>query len=304
MIKSLFLLALPLLLSASQILSYNIYERTDRADVMITFDTPFTGVIKQGKSTNKIIIKLEGASIESSKIKKVNSKFLHSLTITPLKNQTQIVATISPSTRLIASKTADSYGLRLRFSAKKSQRSGVLANTKEPNLSALPTKKSEEFSKSYYIVVGILIVGIIILLYLKKRIQPEREAQSKEPWSFAQNKAVAKESEKQRSSQTSSTSEVSIRFQKSIDSQNSVVMLDFGVESYLVLMGNSNILLDKFRDDKPSTQQEFETILQDRNKELEDFLGTPNTNTNYAQTKEPLQAYKERAASLIYVEEA
>lgn len=304
MIKKLLLFSLPLLLSASQILSYNIYERSDRADVMITFDTPFTGVIKQGKSTNKIIIKLEGASIESSKVKKVNSKFLHSLTITPLKNQTQIVATISPSTRLIASKTADSYGLRLRFSAKKSQRSGVLAKTKEPNLSALPTKKSEEFSKSYYIVIGILFIGIIILLYLKKKIDPNTEPKNKEAWSFAQNKAAGKETEQKISTQIPSTTEVSIRFQKSIDSKNSVVMLDFGVESYLVLMGNSNILLDKFRDEKPSTQQEFETILQDRNKELEDFLGSSNTNTAYSQTKEPLQAYKERAASLIYSEES
>jgi hypothetical protein len=81
-------------------------------------------------------------------------------------------------------------------------------------------------------------------------------------------------------------------------------MLDFGVESYLVLMGNNNILLDKFRDDKPTTQKEFESILQERNQELEEFLGSHNTNPAYGATKEPLQAYKERAASLIYGEES
>ena len=75
MIKKILLFSLPLLLSASQILSYNIYERSDRADVMITFDTPFSGVIKQGKSTNKIIIKLQGTSIESSKVKKLTLNF-------------------------------------------------------------------------------------------------------------------------------------------------------------------------------------------------------------------------------------
>jgi len=305
MIRTLLLFSLPLLLSASQILSYNIYERSDRADVMITFDTPFSGIIKQGKSANKIIIKLQGASIESSKVKKVNSKFLHSLTITPLKNQTQIVATISPSTKLIASKTSDSYGLRLRFTQKSATKSAVLGSNKEPNLSALPTKKSTEFSQSYYIVVGILIVGIIILLYLKKKMQVPGEAKGKDSWLFTQNQVPkAENKEIKNSTITPSTSAVSIRFQKSIDSTNSVVMLDFGVESYLVLMGNSNILLDKFRDDKPTTQQEFETILQERNQELEDFLGAPNTNPAYSATKEPLQAYKERAASLIYSEES
>jgi hypothetical protein len=304
MIKTLLLFSLPLLLSASQILSYNTYERSDRADVMITFDTPFTGIIKQGKSTNKIIIKLQGVSIESSKVKKINSKFLHSLTITPLKNRTQIVATVSPSTKLVASKTSDSYGLRLRFTQKKATRSSVLERTKEPNLSALPTKKSTEFSQSYYIVIGILIVGIIILLYLKKRMQIPKEPKAKDAWLFNQTQAPQTRSTETQLPTMPSTSEVSIRFQKSINSANSVVMLDFGVESYLVLMGNNNILLDKFRDNKPTTQKEFESILQERNQELEEFLGSPNTNPAYGATKEPLQAYKERAASLIYGEES
>jgi hypothetical protein len=306
MIKKLLLFSLPLLLSASQILSYNIYERSDRADVMITFDTPFTGVIKQGTTTNKIIIKLEGASIESSKVKKVNSNFLHSLTITPLENETQIVATISPSTKLIASKTSDSYGLRLRFTQKKSTRTGALANTKEPNLSALPTKKSTEFSQSYYIVVAILIIGIIILLYLKKRMQPTENTKEKSAWLFTQNQTSQNKETAIQTPNGSAISDVTIRFQKSIDDKNSVVMLDFGSESYLVLMGNSNIVLNKFIDDKPTTQQEFETILQNRNQELEDFLGSPTENHNpnfHTSTKESLQTYT-KAASLIYEEEA
>jgi hypothetical protein len=316
--KTFLLFLFPLLLSASQILSYNIYERSDRADVMITFDTPFTGVIKQGNSTNKIIIKLEGATIESSKVKRVNSQFLHSLTITPLQNQTQIVATVSANTRLIASKTADSYGLRLRFTKKTATRSGVMAVTKEPNLSALPTKKSEEFSRSYYIVVAILIIGIIILLYLKKRIAPKQASQTKakNSWLFTQNTNSSKEEKPTQNSSTPKTkSEVSIRFQKSIDDKSNVVMFDFGAESYLVLMGNSsNILLNIFRDDKPTTQEEFETlvqnnknkefetILQDRNKELEDFLGT-STTSSHTTKKESLHAYTE-AASLMYDEES
>jgi len=70
---------LALSLFASKILSYNIYDRTDRADVMITFDTPYNGVIKQSRGKSKITIKLENASIESPKIKKVASRFLHTV---------------------------------------------------------------------------------------------------------------------------------------------------------------------------------------------------------------------------------
>jgi len=306
--KHLLLFLLPFSLYASKILSYNIYERSNRADVMITFDTPFSGVIKQSKSTNKIIIKLENASIESSRTKRVNSDFLHSLTITPLKGQTQIVASISPNVRLIASKTSDAYGLRLRFTSAQvvKPRTAQTAITNN-SLSKLPTKKSGEMSTSYYIVVTILILGIIILFLLKRRMIPSNTKQNKS-WLFNSNDTQVTEDKKTdlAFNPDSSDSMVSIRFQKAIDNQNSVVMLDFANESYLVLMGNSNILLDKFKDNKPTSQQEFDSILQERNKELEDFLGTNESSQTYSSTqyKEPIQAYKERAASLIYADEA
>jgi len=296
--KYFLLLLLPFSLFASKILSYNIYERSDRADVMITFDTPYTGVIKQSTSRNKIIIKLEDASIESSKIKKVNSDFLHALTITPLEKQTQIVATISPSVRLIASKTADAYGLRLRFTTKKTAKTTQREEATTPNLSALPTKPATELSTSYYVVVGMLLLAIILLFFLKKKLQNASTTQKQDSWLFSPNTQHATPTPQAQAQQHASTDLVSIRFQKIINESNSVVMLDFGEESYLVLMGNSNILLDKFHGNKPSTQQEFEEILQERNEALEDFLGTSQKNSEFIEPKEPLQAYKERASSL------
>jgi len=296
--KYFLLFLLPFSLYASKILSYNIYERSNRADVMITFDTPFNGVIKQSKSANKIIIKLQNASIESSRTKSVNSDFLHSLTITPLKNQTQIVASISPNVRLIASKTSDAYGLRLRFTDTLPTKKKSLATSPTSSLSSLPTKKSGEMSTSYYIVITILILGIIILLVLKKKMLKQGTVKQNKSWLF--NPSEPDDTPRTQTTEPLAPkitdSMVSIRFQKAIDNQNSVVMLDFGHESYLVLMGNSNILLDKFQDDKPTSQSEFDTILQERNQELEDFLGTN-------QHKEPLQTYKERAASLAYTDE-
>ncbi len=67
-------------------------------------------------------------------------------------------------------------------------------------------------------------------------------------------------------------------------------MLDFAEQSYLVVMGTNNVLLDKFTDNKPVTQDDFETILQNRRKELTEFI----------EEKEPLQIYKEKAASIMY----
>jgi uncharacterized protein YneF (UPF0154 family) len=275
---------------------------------MITFDTPYNGIIKQSRGKSKIIIKLEKASIESPKIKKVSSRFLHSVAITPMKNETQIIASVPQSVRLIASKTSDGYGLRLRFTNRTTSYKQAATQTKasrnalDNSLSGLPTKKTNDLTRSYYIVVAILIIGIFILFYIKRKTTPaqlrknKQAKQQKTPWLFNAND--------QKAAPSNTTNEVSIRFQKAIDANNSVVMLDFGKESYLVLMGKSNILLDKFHENRPTSQQEFESILQSRHEELENFLNNGGSTLSYAQkTKEPLQAYKERAASLFYTDE-
>jgi len=314
MIKYLLLFLLPLsFLQASKILSYNIYDRTDRADVMITFDTPYDGIIKQSISKSKIIIKLNDASIESSKIKNISSKFLHSITITPMAGQTQIVASVPSSVKLIASKTSDAYGLRLRFTNALAQKSSIKSTktATQNSLSSLPTKKNDDMSTSYYIVVAILIIGILILFVLKKKMSTKNGQSQQSPWLFQENLANnGTESNIQAAhTKTAATTQsdnnndnISIRFQKALNERNSVVMLDFGAQSYLVLMGANNILLDKFSDDKPTTQKDFESILQSRHQELDDFLRVESNNSNSEknQPKEALQAYKERAASILY----
>ena len=287
MIKFLLILLIPFTLFGSKILSYNIYDRTDRVDVMITFDTPYEGVIKQSVGKSKIIIKLEDSKIESSKLKQLSSKFLRSLNITPMQGYTQIVAHVPPSVILKASKTSDAYGLRLRFTSKTTNNTKITSNTSTNSISTLPTKQDTNISQSYYIVIIVLIIGIAILFYLRQKVVPKQNSNKVNAWSFKDT------------NQTSTTKEienqdVSIRFQKSIDHDNSVVMLDFGEQSFLVLMGRSNILLDKYTDNKPSSQEDFESILQSRHEELDQFLRVENP------TKEPLQAYKERAASIKY----
>lgn len=298
MIKLLLILILPLFLNASKILSYNIYDRTDRADVMITFDTPYNGKIRQSSSNSKIIIKLDDAFIESSKIKKLSSSYLSSITITPMTTLTQIVATVPDNIKLKASKTADAYGLRLRFIKKTTSKiDKEKIASKSPSLSSLPTKKNENISSSYYIVITVLILGIIILFVVNKKIALKMGDKKTNPWLFKENNKTESNNEKELTNEKGNN--VSIKFQKNLNSDNSVVMLEFGNQSYLVLMGNSNILLDKFTDNKPSTQSDFDIILQDRHEELENYFNVAKNDENI-KAKESLQNYKEKAAIISY----
>ena len=295
MIKYLLIFILPLALYASKILSYNIYDRTDRVDVMITFDTPYDGVIKQRVGDSSVSIKLQNASIESSKIKQLTSKYIKSITITPMQDYTEIVAEVPPSVTLQASKTSDAYGLRLRFATT----SLPTANAQEPkeaqapSLNSLPTKKDDDISASYYIVVTILILGIITLFYIKKRVSAAQNKKEPSSWLFKGDKE-SPNNEQIIENFNLASKNVRIRFQKPLDGENSVVMLDFGDQSYLVLMGKGNIILDKFTDNRPASQDDFNTILQSRHHELERFLSSDT------KIKEPLQTYKEKAASILY----
>lgn len=295
MIKLLLLFIIPFSLYASKILSYNIYDRTDRVDVMITFDTPYDGVIKQNISNSTITIKLQNASIESSKVKQLSSKYIKAISITPMENYTQVVAEVPPSVSLQASKTSDAYGLRLRFTTNVLSNANVTQpkEAEDESLGALPTKKGDDLSQSYYIVLTILILGIAVLFYIKKRVSTPQSRQAQPSWLFKENKETQNEAAPQTTA-TASTNNVTIRFQKSLNGDNSVVMLDFGEQSYLVLMGKSNILLDKFTENRPSTEDDFNSILQNRHKELENFLNEDNT------YKESLRSYKEKAASISY----
>lgn len=279
--KYLLLLLLPYLLFGSKILSYNVYERSNRADIMLTFDTPFDGKLSQIKQDNNIILKLQGASIEAPKIKNINTSYLHKMTITPINSHTEIILQTADNVNMSASKTSDAYGLRLRFFKEElSSTTPVKSQSVSPAVPALPTKPANEFNNSYYIVIAILLFGIIIMLWLKKRmgVVPSK---GKQPWLFKGH--TKKEG-------------ISVRFQKPLDPKNRVAMLDYEGQSYLVLLGTSNVLLDKYSGGKPiRTQSEFDKVLHDNKTELDSYLRLDNS-----ADIEPLQSYKEKASGQIH----
>ncbi len=289
------ILLIPAILFGSKILSYNIYDRHDHVDVMLTFDTPYEGVLRQNRQGDVIVIKLEEASIDSPLVKNINSEFLQKLSISPSAEQIEITANVPSNVILQASKTSDSYGLRLRFNPPASLPAmGESTAQESTETSDLPTKEGNEFEQSYYVVIGILVIGIAILFWLKQGIAKKTirmQESPKTPWLFN----TEKKSNPILSSNTSlaATLEgggVHIRFQKTLDASHSVAMLDFGTQSYLVLLGNNTILLDKFQDNIPISQNEFESMLKSKHQELDGFFQLGTTQD------ESFDSYKEKAS--------
>lgn len=278
--KIFFLLLLPFFLFGSKILSYNVYERSSRVDIMLTFDTPYEGKLSKTVKNNKTILKLKDASIEAPKIKNISTSYLHKMTITPINSHTEIILQTAPNITMNASKTSDAYGLRLRFTkGEPLKKPSSVAKAVNSVTSALPTKKVGELNNSYYIVIAILLLGIIIMLWLKKKMGVPT-AKGKQPWLF---KGGAKKEG------------ISVRFQKPLDPKNRVVMLDYEDQSYLVVIGSSNLLLDKYNGDKPiTTQSDFDRVLDENKSELDSYLQLDSNEV------EPLQSYKEKASGKIH----
>jgi len=287
-------LLLPVFLWGSKILSYNVYDRNDRVDVMLTFDTPYEGVLRQSRQGNSVVIKLEEAFIEASKVKNVNSKYLEKLTIAPQGEHIEIVAQVAKDVVMQASKTSDSYGLRLRFMAPAAADAAVQnPPVDETSLSGLPTKSNSEFEQSYYVVIAILLIGIAILFWLKQNIAKRAEtihAEPKTPWLFNKSSSEPKTAPVTPVKGSGDVGGVHIRFQKTLNPSHTVAMLDYGTQSYLVILGNNTLLLDKFQDNIPITQNEFETLLQSKHRELDGYFQLAPAQD------EAFDSYKEKAS--------
>ncbi len=290
------LLILPTLLFGAKILSYNVYDRNDRVDVMLTFDTPYEGILRQSRQGNTIIVKLEEAFMEVAKIKNVNSRYLSKLTLAPQGERVEVIAQVADDVMVQASKTSDAYGIRLRFSIPAAAGAGAQgAPVDETALSALGSKTVNELGNSYWIVIGVVLAGIIILLLLKRNIAKKAARTEFEeftpPWTFGDTPSESSAVPLSPAAIPSEENDgVRIRFQKKLDATNSVAMLDYGHQSYLVLLGNNTVLLDKFQDNVPITQNEFETLLQSRHRELDRFFQLG------AGADEPFDSYKEKAS--------
>lgn len=248
--------------NSSNLLTHNIYDRSDRVDVMLSFDSPYEGKIFQSKGSNITTLTLSDLTYDKLVEKNVNSKILQSLTIEPNGENLKVILTSNNAISVIASKTVDGFGLRIRtkpnFAIKTQSSTIKRTNTK----SSIETKSTEDLIDGRYItVIIILTIMVLFMLWLKKRIISKGNiSKEKSSWLFKSNEKKLP------------SAEVNVLHQKSIDSANSVVLLEFQNQKYLVMTGNSNLLLDKFSHSDIKDESDFEQAFEDNRKKLDDYL--------------------------------
>jgi hypothetical protein len=267
-------------LFASNILSYKIYERGDRTDLLLTFDTPYAGRISQKETLNSTTLLLYDTHYKEQTSKPISSAFLTQFSIIPQNNRTAIVLSLGKDVTFKVSKTVDNYGLRLRFYKQTSAKPIIKPTTSiATSTSTLRTKPDSQSNTNYIYVVIFLILAIFILLLIKKRIDKNGTGKS---WLFKDGK--------------SSSEQFNILFQKPIDATNKVVLLEVNQRQYLVILGNSHLLLDTYGEHQITNEDGFESILRDNQEELNSYMKIPENQTS----TDPLQSYKDKASLEAY----
>lgn len=245
---------------ASNLLTYNIYERTDRVDLMLSFDAPYEGSISQKKGENIITLSLSDLSYDALIEKSIDSKILQEITIEPVGQTLQIVLKSVDTIAVIASKTVDGFGLRIR--AKPISMPAKTQNTpplQSANQSVVSANNSLDFR--YFSVIIVLLVLLAFMFWLKKRVATSTtKMQKKGSWLF--NSSMQKDGK----------NGAQVLHKKPIDDKNCVVLLEFAGIKYLVITGNSNLLLERFANNEIQNSSDFEKAFEENRKKLDDFL--------------------------------
>jgi len=248
------------------LLNQNIYERENRIDLMLSFDSVYEGRISRSQIEDVIVVTLWDATVKSTFSKELNHPLIQKIEILNLEpNQISIYFFPNSQVNIIAARTGDSYGLRLRIIEKEATSQGAPQDDKEfsfvqneseqtPKL-AIQTKEDLELSTGYIVTVSALFLLALALFLLKRKIST-----SKDSWLLP----AAFKGKKPHT--------INVKFQKALDVKNRVVLLEYGGREYLTIIGNSNILLDTFEEGKVVTNDDFDKIFRQNQERLNEYL--------------------------------
>ena len=296
----------------SNLSTYNIYERSDRVDIMLSFDAPYSGAILQERKDGAITLLFKDLQNDQNIEKSVNSSILQELLFEPRGQNLALVIKSDARVAVSASKTTDGFGLRIRVtpenaassaaasalspqetrenitdasnlsSGKQNAANLAAASAQSPglNLSAqngdvnfMTQGMSDMIDYRYYSVLSVLALLLIVLLFIKARLKNKQ-------------KTLKTKRENSWFEKVKSDEGVDILYEKPLDNVNKVVLFQHLDRRYLVLTGASNVLLDKFGEEKMTSEQDFQTFFEENQKKL----------NAYIENRQTLDAYKDKAS--------
>lgn len=277
-------------LQAGNLLTYNLYSRAENFDIVLGFDEPYNGQIRQQNRDGKIILLLENTKIKENFSQALNSKFINSISIMNFQGQMLGIELKSDKNlQITPAKNPDKKSMLIRITPK------AISNFSE--LGAQKTSSVDGKYTSFIIVLSLLCIALVIIKKrLDKKIKNAKKAKAvqKNPSSLGNSRKTEQNTQKNiESKKTDFASELAnadfdientakIIFEKPLDSRNKVVLFEHNARKYLVLTGSSNVLLDRFGEDNIRTQSDFELFFEQNKNMLTNFISKrTNSLENY-----------------------
>jgi flagellar biogenesis protein FliO len=229
-VKKIILILMGVVLFGANLINVNFFEGKNKLDILFSLDDAFKGKVRQISEHSYIL-----TSIKTDKIiqKEFQKSFINSIIISPEKDGVRIDITANAPVKTSVALTPDGYGVRFRvLNAKPPKTTNVTKNS----VNAL-TAKSGGFDMFSYIVAVLVLLFLAVVLWLVKR------------------KKISLPMLKE---------DMKVLAQKHIDAKNKIVLFEYQERKYLMLIGNTNLLLDVYKDDiaVPKNEVQFDEMLK------------------------------------------
>jgi flagellar biogenesis protein FliO len=253
LVKKIIILILGVFLFGANLINVNFFESQNKLDVLFSLDSAFTGKVKQISKNSYILTDITTNSVIQ---KEFTKNFVNSIIISPDKNGVRIDITANKPVKTSVALTPDGYGVRFRIINEKP----VHVQKIKPGTNNFTANDRGLDTVSYIVGLSVLIILAFVLWFLKRKT----------------------------ASLPSLRENMKVLAQKPVDAKNKIVLFEYQDRKYLMLIGNTNVLLDVFADDVavPKNEVEFDEILKLSKKY--------NNIDKYIQNAEKLKEFDER----------
>ena len=233
----------------ANLINVNFFPEKNKLDILFSLDAKFGGKVIELSKNTFLITNI---STDKKIEKKFHNYFLKSIIIFPNAKGVDIKINSNLKYKTSVALTPDGYGLRFRII--KFEKVSKLNISKDT-----PEKGLDYFT--YVLSIIILLIIAIVLFVFKRKIVKKLPIKTN----------------------------INILFQKPLDPKNRVALIEFNKRKYLVLIGNTNILLDIFDENmlNVKTQEDFDSVLKKNVEKLDNFK-------QYIQNAEKLKEFDEK----------
>lgn len=208
-----FLLFLAMPLFALKLITYQINDEDKNAlNITLSFDGAYNGKIEPKRNNESVWISLNGVTYFKKEQRDLASDLITRILILPEQNKTTIELKVKSDVDISSKPINDNTGFMIRALPK-----GAVAEIKQQDLQVKGSNFEGFDYTNYIIVIVVLFLLLIVLWWFNRQVMRRGKFESRD---------------------------LRIIFQRPLDRHNQFIILEYGSKRFVMIIGNSNIVLD------------------------------------------------------------